>query len=110
MPEVNYELCEQCEKNMNDALEEAGLTPQTIEEMIEAEAIIPFSFAIDLAQEGHVVKRVGDEYALTLRNVDSTGCGEETPEFCVINEEGKTISLKGSFTTEDILADYVVIK
>lgn len=111
-PVVNYELCEQCEKNMNTALEEAGLFGGTVEEMIETQAQIPFALAIELADEGYLIKRVGEENAFTLETayVNPMNKDEGTRVIAVKDADGKTISHRHSFSVSETLAeDYIVI-
>lgn len=107
---MSFELCPKCQKNVEKELNELGLTSATVEELIEEEALINFSLAVDLAKEGHLVKRVNDKFPFTVKEVDPTGCGEKKLEFCVVNEELEIISYK-TFSNEDILADdYIVVK
>lgn len=111
MQELNYELCEQCEKNMQEALNELGKgAGMTIEEMIETEAQIPATFAIGLAQEGHIVRRVNDADHFTVQIAkDGLNAGKE--DFCIVNAEGEQTGSYRLFTTEDLLAeDYIVVK
>ena len=55
MKEVSYELCEKCEK----AMEDAGIVGLTTEQMIEQKAQFDFGLAIGLLKEGHKVARKG---------------------------------------------------
>lgn len=55
MKEVKYELCEQCEKNMD----EAGIIGMTLEEMREQQAQFDFGTAISFLKEGESVARKG---------------------------------------------------
>lgn len=106
METKEYDLCETCEKAMQDA----GVIGYTTQEMIELEAEFRFDLALILMDEAHCTKRKGEEYLTCLREVDTTGCGDFKPEFVQVDEEGKVVSYR-TFTTEDILAsDWIVVK
>lgn len=111
MQELNYELCEACEKNMQEALNELGKgAGMTIEEMIETEAQIPATFAIGLAQEGHIVRRINDDRQFTVQ-IAKDGLRKGKEDFLAVNSEGEQTGAHMYFATEDLLAeDYIVVK
>jgi hypothetical protein len=128
---VQYELCETCEKK----LEEAGVYGPTAEEMIEQGIEFGFDLAVALAEHGHKVKRKDEQYVTVLQAIDPdpykpkaidpdpykskaidpdpyrAKCEEEEKlDFFNLNEEGKRISYR-TFTNADILAfDWIVVK
>lgn len=55
MKEAKYELCEKCEK----AMEEAGVVGLTIEEIIEQEMQFDIGLVVELLKDGYKVARKG---------------------------------------------------
>lgn len=108
MQTSDFVLCNDCIQKM----EENGLVDLSIDQMIETEAELPATLAIELAneEEGIYFKRKGDEHPFTVRTVDVDGSGNLSREFCIVNEQKKTIGYK-TFTTEELLAqDYIIVE
>lgn len=96
MTEVNYELCETCEKNM----EEAGVIGFTAEELFEKEAEFGMDVGVSLLEDGFDLQRKSKEKVLgsAIRLVR-----EESQEYLASIQEGKIISYR-TLTTEDLFA------
>lgn len=105
--EVDYELCEACQKSM----EESGVIGLTAEEMFEQQAPFKFDLAFILMEEGYDVVRESQKDVLystrRLVYVDANGDHEKEYHFASIHED-KVVSYV-SFSTEEILADDWVI-
>jgi hypothetical protein len=106
-----FQLCEKCDKMITELFKETTKNKKTtVETLIEERETFSVGTAISFAEQGRYVKREGDEYAFTLREVSIDGGEEKTKEFCIVDENLETIGYK-TFTTEDLLAkDYIIIK
>lgn len=113
MKEVNYELCEKCEKAMTDA----GVVGLTTEEMIEQKAEFDFGLAINFLKEGHKVARQGwNGKGMWLKLIEAddystfdTGVKDKLPWIAMKTADNKIVPWLASQT--DVLAeDWVIIE
>lgn len=106
--DLDIKLCDVCERKMIKALEAEGVRGLTTEEMIAEEAELSAPDAISFAMDGNYLMRKGDQYPFTVRNVEING--SMVPQFCIVDENYKTIAYK-SFTAEELFAnDYLIIE
>lgn len=122
LPKFDYELCEKCEK----AMEDAGLVGMTTQEMYETDAQFGFDFGLNLMWVGNYIVRESEKdkdhpKVIALKLYEGTPTPHPTMEgivetnscmkFAKIDLATDKIISYVELTTEDIIAaDWTIAK
>lgn len=111
-PVADYELCETCEKSMQDA----GVMGHTTEQMFDMGAEFYFDLAFILMGEGHLLVRKAEltkQYPKIIGIVETKDSCEDKPhyEIAAINPETDKVEAYVALSNQDILAgDWTIAK
>jgi hypothetical protein len=111
-PVADYELCEACEKSMQDA----GVMGHTTQQMFDMGAEFYFDLAFILMGEGHLLVRkseLGKQYPKIVGIVETKDSCEDKPhyEIAAINPDTDKVEAYVTLTNQDILAsDWTIAK
>jgi hypothetical protein len=105
-PTFEYELCEQCESNM----QKAGVFGQTVQEMFEQQTTFYFDLAFILLSEGNYLIRTSEkekEFPKVIALIETKDSCEENKhyEFACVDLETDKVEAYLTLTSQDILAD-----
>ena len=109
---LEYELCEACEK----AMQETGVYGLTAEEMLEQKVQFGFDLALDLMRDGHYVVRASEldkQYPKILAIVKAEDSCDENPyyEIAAVDVWTDKVLAYVSLSNEEILAqDWTIAK
>jgi hypothetical protein len=112
-PILEYELCEMCEK----AMQEAGVYGLTAQEMLEQKVQFGFDLALDLMRDGHYVVRASEldkqhPKILAIVEAGDSSCEEALRyEFATVDVWTDKVLAYVSLSNEEILAqDWTIAK